>query len=60
MYETNYLIITVFTTRTIRILYLNSEYAFGQDKNETSDMDGSYLITTAEIDEGLENDISST
>ena len=55
-----YFLITLLTTLTIGILSVNSVgIAFALEKNETSESDDSPLITTAEIDEGLENNTSS-
>jgi hypothetical protein len=55
-----YFLITLLTTLTIGILSVNSVgIAFALEKNETSEIDDSPLITTAEIDEGLENNTSS-
>jgi hypothetical protein len=51
-------IITLLTILTIGALSVNSEYTFAQEKNETSQLDDFGLITTAEIDEGLENNTS--
>jgi hypothetical protein len=45
-------IITLLTTLTIGILPLNSGIAFAQ--NETSEIEDSPLITTAQIDESME------
>ena len=55
-----YFIITLLTILTIGTLSVNSEYTFAQEKNETSEIDDFGLITTAEIDEGLENNTSQT
>ena len=51
-------IITLLTTLTIRILPLNSGIAFAQ--NETSEIEDSPLITTAQIDESVETNNSSS
>ncbi|HET9806836.1 MAG TPA: hypothetical protein VFP49_08005 [Nitrososphaeraceae archaeon] len=52
-------IVTLFAALTIGILLsINSEIIFCSRKNETSEIDDSPLITTAEIDEGLENNTS--
>ena len=55
-----YFIITLLTILTIGTLSVNSEYTFAQEKNETSEIDDFGLITTSEIDEGLENNTSQT
>jgi hypothetical protein len=52
-----YFIITLFTTLTIGVLPLNLGITLAQ--NETSEIDDSPLITTAEIDKGLENNTAS-
>ena len=51
-------IITLLTTLTIGILPLNSGIAFAQ--NETSEIEDSPLITTAQIDESVETNNSSS
>ena len=51
-------IITLLTTLTIGILPLNSGIAFAQ--NETSEIEDSPLITTAQIDESMETNNSSS
>ena len=55
-----YFIITLLTILTIGTLSVNSEYTFAQEKNETSEIDDFGLITTSEIDGGLENNTSQT
>ena len=55
-----YFVITLLTILTIGTLSVNSEYTFAQEKNETSEIDDFGLITTSEIDEGLENNTSQT
>jgi hypothetical protein len=56
-----YFIITVLTSLTIGIASITSAgITFAQEKNETSEIEDSPLITTAEIDESMEtNDTSS-
>ena len=39
---------------TIGMLSINSRITFAQEKNETSEIDNSVLITTSEIDESIE------
>ena len=49
-----YFIIILFAALTIGVLFINSRIAFAQEKNETSEIDDSPLITTKEIDESME------
>ena len=53
-----YFIITLIVVLTIGILSINAGITFAQEKNETSEIDDSGLITTTEIDESLENNTS--
>jgi hypothetical protein len=53
-----YFIITLIAALTIGILSINAGIMFAQEKNETSEIDDSGLITTTEIDESLENNTS--
>lgn len=53
-----YLLITLIAALTIGILSINAGITFAQEKNETSEIDDSGLITTTEIDESLENNTS--
>jgi hypothetical protein len=53
-----YFIITLIAALTIGILSINTGITFAQEKNETSEIDDSGLITTTEIDESLENNTS--
>ena len=55
-----YFIITLIAALTIGILSINAGITFAQEKNETSEIDDSGLITTTEIDESLENNTSQT
>jgi hypothetical protein len=49
-----YFIITLFTTLTIGILSINSVgITFAQEKNETSEIENSPLITTPELEESV-------
>jgi hypothetical protein len=49
-----YFIITLFTTLTIGTLFINSvAITFAQEKNETSEIDDSPLITTPELEESV-------
>jgi hypothetical protein len=55
----NYFIFTL-TILTIGILSINlAELTFAQEKNETSEIDDSPLITTPEIDESMETNNTS-
>jgi hypothetical protein len=53
-----YFIITLIAALTIGILSINAGITFAREKNETSEIDDSGLITTTEIDESLENNTS--
>ena len=53
-----YFLITLIAALTIGILSINAGITFAQEKNETSEIDDSGLITTTEIDESLENNTS--
>ncbi len=55
-----YFIITLLTTLTIGILSINPETTFAQEKNETSEIDDSPLITTEQIDESMETNNTSS
>jgi hypothetical protein len=57
-----YFIITLIAALTIGILAINSGITFAQEKNETSEIDDSPLITTSQIDESMEtnNTLSQT
>jgi len=49
-----YFIITLFTTLTIGILSINlAGLTFAQEKNETSEIENSPLITTPELEESV-------
>ena len=49
-----YFIIILFASLTIGVISINSGITFAQEKNETSDIDDSPLITTSQIDESME------
>ena len=49
-----YFIITLIATLTLGVLSIYSGTTFAQEKNETSEIDDSGLITTREIDESME------
>ena len=55
-----YFIITFLSTLTIRILPLNLEITFAQEKNGTSEIDNSSLITIQQIDESIETNNTSS
>ena len=57
-----YFIIILIAALTIGILSINSGITIAQEKNETSEIDDSGLITTSEIDESMEtnNTLSQT
>ena len=55
-----YFIITLLTILTIGTLSVNSEYTFAQEKNETSEIEDSPLITTEQIDESMETNNTSS
>ena len=57
MIQTSF-IITLIAALTIGVLSTNAGITFAQEKNETSEIDDSGLITTTEIDESLENNTS--
>jgi hypothetical protein len=56
-----YIIIFLLTTLTIGILSINlAEITFAQEKNETSEIEDSPLITTEQIDESMETNNTSS
>ena len=57
-----YFLITLIAALTIGLLSTNSGITFAQEKNETSEIDDSGLITTTEIDKSMEtnNTLSRT
>ena len=54
-----YLIITLIAAITLGLLSINEGIAFAQEKNETSEIDNSPLITTEQIDESMETNNTS-
>lgn len=54
-----YFIITLIAALTIGILAINSGITFAQEKNETSEIDDSPLITTEQIDKSMETNNTS-
>lgn len=55
-----YFLITLITALTIGVLSINSGITFAQEKNETSEIDDSPLITTEQIDESMETNNTSS
>ena len=51
--------ITLIAAITICVLSIYSGITFAQEKNETSDIDDSPLITTEQIDESMETNNTS-
>jgi len=49
-----YFIITLIAALTLGVLSINAEITFAQEKNETSEIDNSSLITIPQIDESME------
>ena len=54
-----YFIITLIAALTLGLLSINAEITFAQEKNETSEIDNSPLITTEQIDESMETNNTS-
>jgi hypothetical protein len=54
-----YFIITLIAALTLGVLSINAGITFAQDKNETSEIDDSPLITTEQIDESMETNDTS-
>ena len=50
----HYFIITLIAALTLGVLSINAEIAFAQEKNQTSQIDDSPLITTEQIDPSME------
>ena len=57
-----YFLITLIAALIIGILFINAGITFAQEKNETSEIDNSSLITIPQIDESMEtnNTLSQT
>jgi hypothetical protein len=49
-----YFIITLIAALTLGVLSINAGITFAPEKNETSEIDDSPLITTEQIDESME------
>jgi hypothetical protein len=56
--EANLFYYYLVSTLTIGIISLNSGITFAQEKNETSEIEDSPLITTGQIDESMETNIT--
>jgi len=54
-----YFIITLIAALTLGVLSINAEITFAQEKNETSEIDNSSLITIPQIDESMETNNTS-
>ena len=54
-----YFIITLIVALTLGVLSINAEITFAQEKNETSEIDNSSLITIPQIDESMETNNTS-
>jgi hypothetical protein len=54
-----YILITLIAALIIGILFINAGITFAQDKNETSEIDDSPLITIPQIDESMETNNTS-
>ena len=54
-----YFIITLIAALTLGVLFINVEITFAQEKNETSEIDNSSLITIPQIDESMETNNTS-
>ena len=54
-----YFIITFIADLTLGALFINAGITFAQEKNETSEIDDSPLITIPQIDESMETNNTS-
>jgi hypothetical protein len=54
-----YFIITLIASLTLGVLSINTGITFAQEKNETSEIDDSPLITIPQIDESMETNNTS-
>ena len=54
-----YFIIILIAALTLGVLSINAGITFAQEKNETSEIDDSPLITTEQIDESMETNNTS-
>jgi hypothetical protein len=55
----SYFILTLIAALTLGVLSINAGITFAQEKNETSEIDNSPLITTEQIDESMETNNTS-
>ena len=55
----SYFIITLTAAITLNVLSINAGITFAQEKNETSEIDDSPLITIPQIDESMETNNTS-
>jgi hypothetical protein len=55
-----YFIITLIAALTLSVLSINAGITFAQEKNETSEIDDSPLITIPQIDESMETNNTSS
>jgi hypothetical protein len=55
----SYFIITLIAALTLGVLSINAGITFAQEKNETSVIDDSPLITTKQIDESMKTNNTS-
>ena len=55
-----YFIITFIAALTLGVLSINTGITFAQEKNETSEIDDSPLITIPQIDESMETNNTSS
>ena len=55
----SYFILTLIAALTLGILFINAGITFSQEKNETSEIDDSPLITIPQIDESMETNNTS-
>jgi hypothetical protein len=54
-----YFIVTLIAALTLGMLSINAGITFAQEKNETSEIDDSPLITIEQIDESMETNNTS-
>jgi hypothetical protein len=59
MYKRKLFYYHIIAALTIGVLSINTGITFAQEKNETSEIDDSPLITTEQIDESMETNNSS-
>ena len=54
-----YILITLIAALIIGVLFINAGITFAQEKNETSEIDDSPLITIPQVDESMETNNTS-